>query len=42
MGVLRSSFLVGADGRIEMGWPKVKPDQHPEEVLDYLRNHRES
>ena len=37
MGILRSSFLVGADGRIEKAWPKVNPDRHAEEVLTWLR-----
>ena len=39
MGILRSSFLVGADGRIEKTWPKVNPDRHAEEVLAWLQEH---
>ncbi|RVT96842.1 thioredoxin-dependent thiol peroxidase [Rhodovarius crocodyli] len=33
MGMERSSFLVGADGRIVKVWRKVKPDAHAAEVL---------
>ena len=36
MGILRSTFVVGADGKIEHIWPKVKPEGHAEEVLAYL------
>jgi thioredoxin-dependent peroxiredoxin len=36
MGILRSSFLVGPDGRIEHVWPKVKPEDHAVEVLAAL------
>ena len=33
MGILRSSFLVGPDGRIEHGWYRVRPeDTVPEAV----------
>jgi peroxiredoxin Q/BCP len=34
MGMERSSFLVGADGRIVRIWRKVKPDQHAAQVLE--------
>jgi peroxiredoxin Q/BCP len=33
MGVLRTTFLIGADGRIAHIWPKVKVDGHAAEVL---------
>jgi peroxiredoxin Q/BCP len=36
MGVERSTFLVGPDGRIERSWRKVKPEGHALEVLDAL------
>jgi peroxiredoxin Q/BCP len=36
MGVLRATFIVGADGRIEKAWPKVKPEGHADEVLAAL------
>lgn len=34
MGIVRSTFLVGADGRIAHIWPKVKVDGHAAEVLE--------
>ena len=33
MGVIRATFLIGADGRIARAWPKVKVDGHAEDVL---------
>ena len=36
-GIVRSSFLVGPDGRIARVWPKVKPEEHAVEVLAALR-----
>ncbi|CAD7044952.1 peroxiredoxin [Pseudorhizobium endolithicum] len=36
MGVERSTFLIGKDGRIRNVWPKVKVAGHAEEVLRYL------
>jgi peroxiredoxin Q/BCP len=36
-GLIRSSFLVGPDGRLAKVWPKVKADGHAQEVLDTLR-----
>jgi peroxiredoxin Q/BCP len=32
-GVLRSTVLIGADGRIARIWRKVKVDGHADEVL---------
>jgi len=32
MGTQRVTFLVGPDGRIKKIWPKVKPEEHSEEV----------
>jgi len=29
----RVTFLIGPDGRIKKIWPKVKPEEHAEEVL---------
>lgn len=37
MGVQRSTFVVGPDGRIEHVWAKVTSAEHVSEVLDYLR-----
>jgi peroxiredoxin Q/BCP len=34
MGVVRSTFLIGADGRIARIWSPVKVDGHAEEVLE--------
>ena len=36
MGIERSTFLVGADGKIARAWPKVKIDGHADEVLAAL------
>jgi thioredoxin-dependent peroxiredoxin len=36
MGTHRVTFLIGPDGRIRKIWPKVKPDEHAQEVLDAL------
>ena len=37
MGVLRATFVVGADGKVEKVWPKVKPEGHGAEVLAWLK-----
>ena len=34
MGMERTSFLVGADGRIARIWRKVKPEAHAAQVLE--------
>jgi peroxiredoxin Q/BCP len=36
MGILRSTFVVGADGRIVKVFPKVQPKKHDDLVLDAL------
>jgi thioredoxin-dependent peroxiredoxin len=33
MGIIRSTVLIGPDGRIARIWPKVRVDGHAEEVL---------
>jgi thioredoxin-dependent peroxiredoxin len=33
MGITRTTFLLGPDGRIAQVWPKVKVEGHAEEVL---------
>ena len=38
MGVQRSAFLVGADGRIERAWPKISPKDTPTELLSALES----
>ena len=35
-GVIRSTFVMGPDGRIAKVWPKVKPAEHGQEVLRWL------
>ena len=37
MGVARTTFVIGPDGKIEYIFEKVKPDDHAEEVLEYLK-----
>lgn len=37
MGVMRTTFLIGADGRIVAVWPKVKVAGHAEAVLEAVR-----
>ena len=36
MGVVRSTFIIDEEGRIEKVMPKVKPDTNAEEILAYL------
>jgi peroxiredoxin Q/BCP len=36
LGTHRVTFLIGPDGRIKKIWPKVKPEEHAEEVLAEL------
>ena len=36
MGVVRTTFIIDADGKIEKIMPKVKPDTNAEEILEYL------
>ncbi len=35
-GIIRSTFIIGPDGRIAKVWKRVKPDAHGEEVLKWL------
>jgi thioredoxin-dependent peroxiredoxin len=37
MGVARTTFVIGADGKIQHIFENVKPDGHAEEVLAYLK-----
>jgi peroxiredoxin Q/BCP len=37
MGVARTTFIIGPDGKIEHVFEKVKPEGHSEEVLEYLK-----
>lgn len=36
MGIIRSTFLIGKNGKLEKVWPKVKVAGHNEEVLEAL------
>ena len=38
MGIARTTFIIGPDGKIENIFEKVKPDGHAEEVLEYLKS----
>ena len=37
MGVVRTTFIIGPDGKIKHIFQKVKPEGHAEEVLAYLK-----
>jgi len=37
MGVVRSTFIIDEQGRIEKVMPKVKPDTNAAEILEYLQ-----
>ncbi|MBE6523929.1 MAG: peroxiredoxin [Thermoplasmata archaeon] len=37
-GTVRSTFIVGADGKVEAAWKKVKVDGHVEKVLEKARS----
>ena len=36
MGVARTTFIIGKDGKIEKVYEKVKPEPHTAEVLEFL------
>lgn len=38
LGTIRSTVVIGPDGRVLKHWPKVKKaESHPQEVLDFLQ-----
>ena len=37
LGIVRSTFLIGPDGKIRRMWPSVSPKGHAEEVLEALK-----
>ncbi|PIQ86052.1 MAG: thioredoxin-dependent thiol peroxidase [Candidatus Omnitrophica bacterium CG11_big_fil_rev_8_21_14_0_20_45_26] len=37
MGVARTTFIIGKDGKIEKIYEKVKPEGHDKEVLSFLK-----
>lgn len=38
MGIVRSTYLIGADGMIEKVWKKAKPDTNAKEILEYINS----
>ena len=38
MGVARTTFVIGPDGKIKNIFSKVKPEGHAEEVFEYLKS----
>ena len=40
MGVARSTFIIGRDGKIDKLYEKVKPEGHAAEVLEFLNRNR--
>jgi len=38
MGISRESFLIGQNGKVIKHWNKVKPVEHPQEVLEYIHS----
>jgi peroxiredoxin Q/BCP len=36
-GIIRSTFLIGADGKVKKAWPKVKVNGHSADVLAALQ-----
>jgi len=38
MGIPRESFLIGQNGKVIKHWNKVKPVEHPQEVLEYIHS----
>lgn len=38
MGIIRSTFLIGADGKLKKVWPKVKVNGHVDEVLAAVKS----
>ena len=42
MGIARTTFVIGPDGKIQHIFEKVKPEGHAEEVLAYLKNSKKA
>lgn len=38
-GIIRSTYVLNPEGRVARVWPKVKPDSHGAEVLEWLKAH---
>jgi peroxiredoxin Q/BCP len=41
-GVIRATFIIDPGGRVAKVWPRVKPDRHGEEVLNWLTQNSSS
>jgi thioredoxin-dependent peroxiredoxin len=37
MGILRSTFVIDPQGVVIQAWPKVKPEEHATEVLEFIK-----
>jgi peroxiredoxin Q/BCP len=37
MGIVRTTYLIGPDGKVQKRWDNVKVDEHTGEVLDALK-----
>jgi peroxiredoxin Q/BCP len=37
MGIVRTTYLIGADGKVVRRWDNVKVDGHVEEVLEAVK-----
>ncbi|MEI6431493.1 MAG: peroxiredoxin, partial [bacterium] len=37
MGIERTTFIIGKDGKIAKVYPRVKVDQHAETVLQFIQ-----
>ena len=38
MGIIRSTFLIGGDGKVVKVWPKVKVEGHVDEVFEAVKS----
>jgi thioredoxin-dependent peroxiredoxin len=41
MGIVRTTFIIGPNGKIQHIFPRVKPEGHAEEVLAYLKESKQ-
>ena len=41
MGVVRTTYVIDPEGRVEKVMPKVKPDTNAEEILAWMETVRE-
>ena len=38
MGIVRTTFVIDKDGKIAKIWPKVKVEEHADEVLEFVKS----